>query len=141
MPIAGVPVTRHDFGAPLPLSLGRHPHAIVPAFYTAAASARRGGTRRKRIGTLPQRCQTDRDGGGDDTRLMFAQRRTPPGRPPAPGPPILPRRPAPRRPCPPNPKQPAIVGSPNFLRVAARLAVRSFVRRSIERKKRDRSKC
>ena len=121
--------------AALPLSLGRHPHAIVPAFYTAAASAKRGNEEEDQPNAAPL-CQTDRGGGGgggdDDTRLMFAQRRTPPetegaretAHPAA----------AAVRPCPPNPKQRAIAGSPNFLRVAR------LVRRPIEREKRDRSK-
>ena len=99
-----------------PLSLGRHPHAIVPAFYTAAASARRNEEEDQPAAAAPP-CQTDQDGGGDgggDTRLMFARKGEdrPPIQPPA--------RP---RPCPPNPKQLAIVGSPNFLRVAVRSQV------------------
>ena len=68
-----------DFQPTQPLSLGRHPHAIVPAFYTAAASARRK-RRRTEPTAAAHRCQTDQDGGDGDTRLMFAQRRTPPGR-------------------------------------------------------------
>ena len=125
--------------AALPLSLGRHPHAIVPAFYTAAASAKRGNEEEDQPNAAPL-CQTDRprrarrrrrrrykinvrakentagDGGTEGARET--------AHPAA----------AAVRPCPPNPKQRAIAGSPNFLRVAR------LVRRPIEREKRDRSK-
>ena len=75
-----------DFQPTQPLSLGRHPHAIVPAFYTAAASARRNEEEDQPAAAPP--CQTDQEGdggGGGDTRLMFARKGEdrPPIQPPA----------------------------------------------------------